>query len=53
MIGQSRDLEIIEINMPADYMTAQCEVGRLTDWFMPTAFQLLPDGAVLNGKYRH
>jgi len=30
VIGQSDDLEIIEINMPADYMTAECEVGRPT-----------------------
>ena len=31
VIGQSHDLEIIEINMPADHMTAECEVVRPTD----------------------
>jgi len=28
VIGQSDDLELIEINMPADYITAECSVGR-------------------------
>ena len=27
VIGQSDDLELIEINMPADYITAECDVG--------------------------
>ena len=28
VVGQSNDLEIIEINMPADYSTTECRVGR-------------------------
>jgi len=30
VIGQSDDLELIEINMPGDYMTAECLVERQT-----------------------
>jgi mannose-6-phosphate isomerase-like protein (cupin superfamily) len=30
VVGQSDDLELIEINMPADYSTAQCNVERET-----------------------
>lgn len=27
VVGQSEDLELIEINMPAEYVTADCDVG--------------------------
>jgi uncharacterized cupin superfamily protein len=30
VIGQSDDLELIEINMPADYITAECTIERQT-----------------------
>jgi uncharacterized cupin superfamily protein len=30
VVGQSDDLELIEINMPADYITAECNVERET-----------------------